>query len=197
MTMELPIRPLEGARVRLEPYSDSARSAVQAALDCDPEAWRLFATCGAGEYFDQWWATAMHQMQRRVRIPYAVRDLASNRVVGTTSLLDIRADHRGAEIGSTFLRPEARSGHVNPACKRLLLEFAFGCGAVRVELITDLRNLRSQAAIAKLGAVREGVLRKERVTWTGHVRDSVIYAITDEDWPAVRAGLDARMAALA
>lgn len=192
--MRLAIRPLEDSRLRLEPYSDPLRAELQAALDCDPDAWALFATCGAGEHFDRWWAISIHQMERGLRIPFAVRDLASGRIVGTTSLLDIRAGHRGAEIGSTFLRPEVRSGYVNPASKRLLLDFAFGCGAVRIELVTDRRNLRSQAAIAKLGAVHEGILRKERITWTGHVRDSVIYSITDEEWPAVRARLDARLA---
>lgn len=67
----------------------------------------------------------------------------------------------------------------------------------RVEFLTDLRNLRSQAALAKLGAVREGVARRDRVTWTGHVRDSVVFSVTDLDWPAVRAGLEARLGASA
>jgi N-acetyltransferase len=75
-----------------------------------------------------------------------------------------------------------------------MLAHAFACGARRVELLTDLRNVRSQAAIAKLGAVREGVLRRERVTWTGHVRDSVLFAVTDLDWPDVRARLERRLA---
>ncbi len=77
-----------------------------------------------------------------------------------------------------------------------MLQHAFLGGARRVELVTDLRNTRSQAAIAKLGAVREGVLRRDRVTWTGHIRDSVLFAITDLDWPAVQAGLKTRLSAL-
>ena len=71
----------------------------------------------------------------------------------------------------------------------------FDQAAVRVEIVTDARNLRSQGAIAKLGAVREGVLRRHKITWTGHVRDTVVYSITDLDWPAVRARLEARLAA--
>jgi RimJ/RimL family protein N-acetyltransferase len=118
-------------------------------------------------------------------------------VIGTSSFMDIRPAHRGVEIGATFLRPEARSGAANPESKLLMLAHAFERCAVRVELITDLRNLRSQAAIAKLGAVREGVLRRERITWTGHVRDSVIFSITDSEWPQVRAGLERRLAAFA
>jgi RimJ/RimL family protein N-acetyltransferase len=74
-----------------------------------------------------------------------------------------------------------------------MLQHAFAHGARRVELLTDLRNVRSQAAITKLGAVREGVLRRDRITWTGHVRDSVIFAITDLDWPGVQQRLQARL----
>ena len=125
------------------------------------------------------------------RIAYAVRDLQSAAVVGTTSFLNIRCAQSCVEIGATFLHPSVRSSHVNPEAKRLMLAHAFGSGARRVELITDLRNVRSQAAIARLGAVREGVLRRDRVTWTGHIRDSVVFSVTDLDWPAVSPRLDA------
>lgn len=192
--LSLPIHPLEGRFIRLEPYAAEIRGEIAAALDCDAEAWSLFASSGQGENFDGWWDISMSQMRAGTRIPYAVRRLADGRVIGSTSLLDIRKAHLGAEIGSTFYAPEARSGAVNPEAKLLLLTHAFVGGALRIELITDLRNLRSQAAIAKLGAVREGVLRNERITWTGHVRDSVLYSITDAEWPAVRAGLEARLA---
>lgn len=195
--MHLAVTPLEGRFVRLEPYGPGLKDEVRAVLDCDPDAWSLFATSGQGEHFEGWWSGAIDQMARGVRIAYALRDTASGAVIGTSSFLDIRPQHRGAEIGATFLHPTARSGRANPEAKRLMLAHAFAAGAVRMELITDARNLRSQAAIAKLGAVREGVLRNERITWTGHVRDSVIYSITDAEWPAVRARLDARLAALA
>jgi RimJ/RimL family protein N-acetyltransferase len=83
---------------------------------------------------------------------------------------------------------------VNPASKRLLLEHAFDSGVLRVEIITDAINARSQAAIASLGAVREGVLRRHKITHTGRVRDTVMFAVTDRDWPAVRERLDRRLA---
>jgi RimJ/RimL family protein N-acetyltransferase len=76
-----------------------------------------------------------------------------------------------------------------------MFDESFSSGALRVELLTDVRNVRSQAAIAKLGAVREGILRRDRVTWTGHVRDSVIYSVTDLDWEQVQRGLQARLSA--
>ena len=91
--------------------------------------------------------------------------------------------------------PSARERYANAQSKLLLLRHAFRSGARQVEPVTDLRNTRSQAAIAKLGAVRKGVMRRDRITWTGHVRDSVLFAITDLDWVDVRANLT-RLAAL-
>ena len=128
------------------------------------------------------------------RIPLAVRRRDDGAVVGTTSLYEIRPEHRRCEVGSTFYRPEARGGPVNPACKRLLLEHAFAAGAVRVEIITDALNLSSQAAIRKLGARDEGILARHKITWTGRVRDTAQFAVLDTDWPGVRQKLDDRLA---
>lgn len=134
-------------------------------------------------------------MQTGSWIPYAIRRKADQRIVGTTSFLNIKPDRQTVEIGGTFLCPEVRSGYVNPESKLLMLEYAFASELRRVELLTDLRNVRSQAAIAKLGAVKEGVLRRDRVTWTGHVRDSVLFSIIDLDWPTVRSRLRQRLCA--
>lgn len=184
---------LIGPHVRLEPYFPQLKTAVRQALDCDAAAWELFAMSGQGDQFDAWWDSLSSQMAAGQWLAFAIRDVASNAVVGTSSFLNIKAERRCVEIGATFLHPDARSGYANAASKLLMLEYAFGRGARRVELLTDARNLRSQAAIAKLGAPREGVLRRDRITWTGHVRDSVIYAITDLDWPEVRSGLERRL----
>ena len=134
-------------------------------------------------------------MQAGSRIPYAVHDAASGRIIGTTSLYEIKPDYRRCEIGSTFYRPEARGGAINPACKRLLLSHAFDAGAVRVEIITDAVNAQSQAAILKLGAKAEGILRKHKITWTGRARDTAMFAVIEDDWPEVREALDRRLAA--
>ena len=194
---DLQLKPqvLQGRFVRLEPYAEPLKQDVRAALDCDPDSWNVFAASGQGARFEGWWSGAMAEMDAETRIPFAVRWLHDGTVVGTTSYLSIRPQHRAVEIGSTFYRPHLRGGPANPECKLLLLDHAFDAGANRVELVTDARNLRSQAAIAKLGAVREGTLRKHKITWTGHVRDTVVFSITDEEWPAVRAGLGARLKA--
>lgn len=192
--MLLEVRSLEDRFVRLEPFADALRAEVGAALDCDPESWAIMVASAHGSHFDAWWAAALDGMRRGHRIAYAVRDTASGCIVGTTSLYEIRPDYRRCEIGSTFYRPEARGGAVNPACKRLLLGHAFGAGAVRVEIITDAINLASQAAIRKLGARDEGILRKHKITWRGRIRDTAQFAILDDDWPYVRANLEARLA---
>lgn len=192
--MQLAPTTLEGRFVRLEPYAPALRAEVGRAIDCDPESWDVFSVPGQGEHFDGWWRDAMAALADGSQVPFAVRRLSDGEIVGTTSFLNIRRPHRGCEIGATFYRPDARASAINPECKRLLLGYAFDDGALRVDIVTDARNLRSQAAIAKLGAVREGTLRRHKVTWTGHIRDSVVFAVTDQDWPDVRARLDARLA---
>jgi RimJ/RimL family protein N-acetyltransferase len=185
--------PLHGRHVRLEPYTGALREPVRAALDCDADAWRLFALNGQGDGFDGFWRTLNDQVAQGGWIAYAIQAVATGAVVGTTSFLNIKPTRQTVEIGGTFIHPDARSTLVNAEAKYLMLAHAFASGMRRVELLTDARNVRSQAAIAKLGAVREGVLRRERVTWTGHVRDSVLFAVTDLDWPHVRARLEKRL----
>ena len=185
---------LEDRFVRLEPFTAGLEGEVRTALDCDPAAWNGMVGAAYGEHFDGWWAAALKAVASGSRIAFAVRRLSDGAVVGTTSLYEIKPQHRRCEVGSTFYRPDARGGAVNPACKRLLLDYAFSNGAVRVEIITDAQNAVSAAAIRKLGAHDEGVLRKHKITWTGRVRDTAQFAVLDEDWPEVRARLDQRLA---
>ncbi|HEY1225132.1 MAG TPA: GNAT family protein [Brevundimonas sp.] len=188
---------LENAWVRLEPASEALREEVRAAISVDEAAWSIMVSNAYGDAFDGWYDGRMAHMRGGGGPCYAVRRMSDGRIVGTSSLHDLVPEHRRVELGSTFFHPDARGGPVNPASKRLLLQHAFDSGMVRVEIITDGVNTRSQAAIAKLGAVREGVLRRHKTTWTGRVRDTVMFSITDEDWPMVRDRLDARLAALA
>lgn len=193
--MLLPVVPLENRFVRLEPLAESMEGEVRAALDCDAESWDVMVAAAYGPHFDGWWRSALKAMDQGTRIAYAVRRLSDGALVGSTSLYEIRTDWRRCEIGSTFYRPEARGGPVNPSCKRLLLGHAFDGAAVRVEIVTDAINPGSQAAIRKLGARDEGVLRKHKITFKGRIRDTAQFAVLDDDWPEVRARLDARLAA--
>lgn len=191
--MNLLTAPLEGRFVRLEPFAPGLRDELGAALDVDPESWAIQYVNGQGAAFGAWWEAATAQALRGERIAFAVRG-ANGRVVGTSSFHHISAANRTAEIGSTFYRPEVRGTAVNPETKLLMMGYAFERGALRVQLSVDSRNVRSQAACAKLGAVREGVLRRHLVTWTGWLRDTVVFSVIDTEWPAVRAGLEARVA---
>jgi RimJ/RimL family protein N-acetyltransferase len=193
MKIEAPV--LENRWVRLEPGSPAVQEEVRAAISGHADDWSIMVSNAGGEAFDDWWKGRVTHMWDGGGPCYAVRRLADGRVVGTSSLHDLVPAHRRVELGSTFFHPEARGGVVNPASKRLLLQHAFDSGIVRVEIITDAVNARSQAAIAKLGATREAVLRRHKITWTGRVRDTVMFSITDLDWPEVRARLDARLAA--
>lgn len=186
---------LENRWVRLEPLSGMIRDEVRAAISVDEAAWSIMVSNAYGTAFDGWFDGRVAHMAGGGGPAYAVRDLTHGRVVGTSSLHDLVSEHRRVELGSTVFHPEARGGVANPASKRLLLQHAFDSGIIRVEIITDAVNARSQAAIAKLGAVREAKLRRHKITWTGRVRDTVMFSITDEDWPDVRAGLDRRLAA--
>ena len=115
-------------------------------------------------------------------------------VVGLTSFLEVSPVDARLEIGFTVYAPSVWATDVNPACKLLLMEWAFGHGFGRVQLKTDIRNARSQQAIARLGARYEGVLRRYQRRQDGSVRDTVVFSVTAEDWPTVRGGLLARLA---
>ena len=195
MSMRLDAVPLENRFVRLEPLTAGLEGEMRAVLDCDAASWDIMVAAAYGPYFEGWWGSALKAMAQGTRIAWAVRRREDGAIVGTTSLYEIKPDYRRCEIGSTFYRPEARGGPVNPSCKRLLLGHAFDSGAVRVEILTDAINPGSQAAIRKLGARDEGVLRKHKITFRGRIRDTAQFAILDDDWPEVRARLDRRLEA--
>jgi RimJ/RimL family protein N-acetyltransferase len=125
------------------------------------------------------------------QIPFAILHRRSGRAVGSTRYLDIRRSDRGIEIGWTWLGAAFQRTALNTEGKLLLLTHAFeDQAAVRVQLKTDLRNARSQRAIERLGAVREGVLRKHIILWDGFIRDTVYYSILDSEWPEVKRRLE-------
>lgn len=138
------------------------------------------------------YATALAAAPGAGRWPWVVRQ--AGRVVGTTSYLEVSLPDARLEIGHTVYSPSVWATDVNPTCKLLLMEWAFDHGFGRVQLKTDIRNRRSQAAIAKLGAAYEGVLRRYQRRADGTVRDTVMYSVTAEEWPAVQERLRARLA---
>lgn len=188
--LSLTPRVLEGRSVRLEPVEAGHQEALRAVLASDREVWPLLPTCGIDEHFDGYWRALV---KTAGRIAYVMRLVADGAVVGTTSLLDIESGHRSVQVGGTFLATAYRGTNVNPESKLLILEEAFEAGALRVHFAVDALNAASQAAVLKLGAVREGLLRKHRITWTGRVRDTVVFSILVEEWPQVRELLKRRL----
>ena len=186
--------PLRGEHVILEPLDMSHVEGLFAAL-ADEEVYRFLVRPVPSTVDDMAGqvAEALHLAEQGARIPYVQRSAATGEVMGTTSYYPDEA-HRAVAIGSTVLgRRWWRTG-VNPESKLLLMGYAFDeLGAVRVEWHTDARNQRSQQAIERLGAVREGVLRRHRQRPDGTWRDSVAYSMTDAEWPDAQARLRERI----
>jgi len=186
---------LEAFGVRLEPLAEHHRAGLARAADA-PEIWDHMPLSGQGDGFDRWFDAALAVGRTGEEAVWAVRTLHDQALVGGTRFLAIVAAHRRVELGHTWYAPAVWGSFVNPACKFALLAYAFeDLGLNRVEFKTDNLNLRSQAAIAKLGAVCEGVFRAHMVRRDGSLRDSVYYSITRDDWPAVREGLRRRLGA--
>jgi RimJ/RimL family protein N-acetyltransferase len=186
---------LESRFVRLEPMAERHREDLRAACEADPATWTdLYPYSMLGERFDEIWAQQFAEPGPAC-ISFAV--VVDGRCQGMSSYLAIDPANAALEIGGTYYAPQVRGGPVNPSAKRLLLAHAFEAGARRVQFKVDAINARSRAAVLKLGAVQEGILRQDRVTWTGRVRDTVHFSILANEWPAVRERLDARLAAFA
>ncbi len=193
--MEITAPVLTGRWVRLEPLTEEHREGLRGAA-ADDSIWEHMTVLGSGAGFDGVFNDALALRDAGKRVPFAVRLLSSGELIGGTSYLDPVPQHKRVEIGWTWYRPDQWASAVNPECKLLLLSYAFDTlGLNRVQLLTDFRNTRSQAAIAKLGATREGVLRSHMITRGGRIRDSVLFAITAADWPRVKDGLLARLTA--
>jgi RimJ/RimL family protein N-acetyltransferase len=150
-------------------------------LDCDPDVWDIYAVSGYGEHFPAFWDA---MLDTPGRIALAVWDKASSALGGTSSMFQIDPANRSLEIGYTWLAPEHRGTCVNPETKLLMLHHAFAAGALRVQFTVDTRNTRSRAAMSKF-AILEGTIRRRRVTWTGHKRDSAMFSVINSEWAEV------------
>lgn len=187
---------LEGPTIRLEPLTPEHAPALWPNSDPGLFQHTLEWPRDAGaEAFAEWVEECLRKPDSLL---FALRDLATGEAVGMSGYLEIRPPHRGLEIGRTWIARSRQGTRVNPESKYLLLRHAFeDLKAARVQLKTDLNNLHSQRAIEKLGARREGVLRSYQMRSNGTLRDTVMYSIVAGEWPGVKAGLEARLAASA
>ena len=193
-TNSLEIKPvtLTGRVVRLEPLSE-AHVPDLAVVGQDDSLWAYIPYPPVRSEADMraWVRDMLQRQSRGADLPFAVIDLAAGRAIGASRYLDIQPAHRAVEIGGSWYGRAYQRTAVNTETKYLLLRHAFDTlGCIRVQLKADQRNRRSQRAIERLGAVREGVLRHNLIMPDGHQRNSVYYSILAEEWPAVKARLE-------
>lgn len=191
-----PLQPvaLQGDIVRLEPMSaHHAQALADAGLH--PELWRLqpepmTSLADMQRYVDR----ALAGRQDGSCLPFVIVQQSTGAIIGTTRYMDIALAHKRLEIGATWLTPSSHRSGANAEAKFLLLQHAFDTiGIIRVVFKTELSNTQSRQAILRIGGVEEGVFRKHLIAQSGRTRDMVYFAILDEDWPSVKARLQARL----
>lgn len=163
--------------VQLVRLTEAHREQLRAACACDAEIWPRYGVSYDPEHFD---ASFDALIGHDSRMPYAVFD--GTDLVGMTAFLRPDWAAQTVEIGNTYITPAMRGSGFNRRVKQCLLNHAFSVGIRRIEFRIDERNARSQAAVAKLGCTREGTLRAERITWTGHVRDTALWSLLAHEW---------------
>lgn len=186
---------LEGTHVRLEPLShDHFDDLVEVALD--PEIWRWTTERALSpEELRAWIDRALAARATGTAMPFATVALPHGRAIGGTRFATYSAADRRVEIGWTWIGRGWQRTAANTEAKYLMLRHAFETlGCIRVELRTDVLNDRSRAAILRIGAKEEGILRKHSLTASGRARDTIYYSILDDEWPSVKAGLEGRLA---
>ena len=171
--------PMQDRNLRIEPLAEEHRPSLKTACAEDPDIWQIYSISFAPEQFDASFDLLQSRPNWR---PLAI--LLGGVVVGMSAYISIEPERGVLEIGNTFYLPRLRGTGFNLRVKDLMMKRAIACGFRRIEFRVDARNLRSQAAMAKIGGVREGVLRADRITWTGHVRDTVLFSILRSEWEA-------------
>ena len=175
--MEQLLAPIDAPGLYLEQLGQDHREVLRPLCPVDDPVWEIFPANWSGDHFDAIFDATLANPDR---FPFLI--LADGVPVGMSGYLRVAAADNWLELGGTYMTPAARGTGLNGRIKPLLIGRALDCGFTRIEFCIDQRNVRSQKAVEKLGAVREGVLRKQRITWTGHVRDTVIYSILADEW---------------
>lgn len=163
--------------LKLVKLGETYREALRTACAADADIWPIYSSSFDPDHFD---AAFDALIGHESRMPYAIID--GDALVGMTAYLRLDASAQTVEIGNSFLHPDARGTGFNGRLKRLMIDHAFAAGIRRIEFRIDERNQRSQAAVAKLGCMKEGTLRSERITWTGHVRDTALWSLLAGEW---------------
>ena len=186
---------LAGAHARLEPLGPGHRNELAEAV-CDGALFELWYTSAPRpDAVDGWIDAALAQREQAGAMPFVVRRASDSKLVGATRIFNVDALHRRFEIGHTWYSASVQRSAVNTECKLMLLGHAFGAlGCIAVELRTHFMNRQSRAAIERLGAKLDGVLRHHQLLPNGTLRDTCVYSIVAPEWPAVRANLEWQLA---
>lgn len=187
------VRPviLEGIRAKVIPMEQSHAAGLFAAGQ-NQEIWNYMPMrIQSLDDMQRLVSEALQRKENGLDLPFVIIDQQSNKFVGSSRFLDISADNRTLEIGWTWLSPEVWRTRINTECKYLLLKHCFeDLNTVRVQIKADARNERSLNAIERIGAKREGTLRKHRIMHDGYIRDTVFFSIIAEEWPDVKVRLE-------
>ena len=171
--------PMRDDALRLKALCEDHRAALRHACAEDSEIWSIYAISYDPDHFDASFDALVGRADGQA---FAIFE--GERLIGMSAYIGIEPERGVLEIGNTYYVPEMRGTGLNARVKDLMIQRAIDSGFRRIEFRVDARNLRSQAAMAKLGAVREGVIRAERITWTGHVRDTILFSILASEWPS-------------
>jgi N-acetyltransferase len=195
LTFEIQPLTLEGRIVRLEPLQeDHVADLCRVGFDSEIWRWMLYGNIDSEEKMRQFVRKLLEWQQASETLPFAVIHLEEGRAIGCTRYMELAPTHHALEIGGTWYGKDYQRTPINTECKYLLLRQAFEVyGCIRVQLKTDLNNLRSQRAIERIGAVKEGVLRNHMIRTDGTIRDTVYYSILDREWFEVKVRLERMM----
>ncbi|PGZ98602.1 GNAT family N-acetyltransferase [Bacillus pseudomycoides] len=182
-------------RAKLQLLSINDAYSLYSIIEKQPDIWTyLIAKMDCLEDMERLVEESVEKYKRGVDLPFIVIDQTTNKIVGTTRLYNISMKNKTTELGHTWYSPSVQRTSVNTECKYMILRYAFEqLEMLRVQIKTDARNEKSQRAIERLGAVKEGILRNERQLPNGYVRDAVVYSVISEDWPSVKERLENKL----
>lgn len=185
---------IDGGRVRLEPLEMDHLDELWLAAD-EPEMWELASDIVENKNdLQKYLQRAIDDREKGVAVPFVIRDKVSDKIVGSTRFGNIDRGNRKVEIGWTWIGADHRRTYVNTEMKLLMIGYAFDVWiCIRVELKTDVLNMRSRNAMLRIGAKEEGILRNHMITASGRYRDSIFFSIIESEWPAVRAALEKKL----
>jgi N-acetyltransferase len=182
-----------GQYITLEPFNQNHKPDLKILVE-DQSIWKHFPYNASGAGFEPWFEKTLKKTQSELELCFAIRCNKTQNIIGCTRFYSLAMPYRRLAIGHSFYHTDTRGTKANPECKKLLLQTAFEeLGIERVEFMADINNKHSMAAIKKLGASEEGILRQYMTFENGYKRDTAVFSVLKSEWPSVKDKLDARL----